>query len=236
MFHAFFRELRRTLRVITKTPVLSTIAVLSLALGVAVNATIWSVVHAFLLRPLPYPEADRIVMFWQNPTAQAQDDQAVAPANYFDWKESAESFSMIGAADFGSVNLTGIDQPEQLTISYIAPELLADLEPVPLEGRLFLPDEGGEGNRPVLLSNTLWRQRFTEAPDIVGQEITLDGARHTVVGVLPDSFDHLLGHVELWMAHDFRDQRDDRESTDLLVTGRLAPGVSRAQAQEEMGA
>lgn len=105
------RDLRQALRVILKTLVVTVITVVSLALGIAACTTIFSLVHSFLLRPLPYPDADRLMMVWENPLARADDSAPVAPANYFDWRQQAGSFESLIAASFDAANLTGIDRP-----------------------------------------------------------------------------------------------------------------------------
>ncbi len=235
MIGPLFRDLRQALRVIRKTPVVTAIAVVSLALGIAACATIFSLVNSFLLRPLPYPDADRLVMVWENPRAQADDSAPVAPANFFDWRERAGSFEELVAASFGSANLTGLERPAQLTVARVTPGFFRLVGTAPIRGRTFRDDEGGREDAPVAVINErLWRGRFGAAEDLVGREVILDGDSHTVVGVLPETFDFIVGSVDLWIAADFDPLREERGERTLVVTGRLRDGVSVAAAQAEM--
>ncbi len=232
-----YQELRRALRAIARTPGLSFVAILSLALGIAANTSIFSLAHSFLLRPLPYADADRLVVVWESQRSRFEDRQGAPPADYFDWREQASSFDALIAADFTSRTLTGTDSPEQLSVARVSPDFFAVLGSEPMRGRAFHPDEGRAGEAPVaVLSESLWRGRLGSADGIVGQDLTLDGEGHTVVGVMPEGFDFLLGTVDLWIASDFEEQRQDRAERSLVVTGRLKPGTSPAQAQAEMSA
>ncbi len=237
MFSTLYRELRHALRAIARTPGLSFIAILSLALGIAANTSIFSLAHSFLLRPLPYTDADRLVVVWESQRSRFEDRQGAPPADFFDWREQASSFDALIAADFTSKTLTGTDRPEQLSVARVSPGFFAALGSEPMHGRTFRPDEGKTGEAPVaVLSESLWRGRLGTADGVVGTDLTLDGEGHTVVGVMPEGFDFLLGTVDLWIASDFEEQRQERGERSLVVTGRLAPGISLDQAQAEMSA
>ncbi len=215
----------------------SAVAVLSLALGIAANTSIFSLAHSFLLRPLPYADAERLVMAWESQRSRTDDRQGVAPANFFDWREQTGAFDALIAADFTSVALTGTESPEQLSAARVSPDFFTVLGSEPLRGRGFGPDEGKTGEAPVaVLSESLWRGRLGASGGIVGTELTLDGRAHTVVGVMPEGFDFLLGTVDLWIASDFEAQRQERAERSLYVTGRLGTGVSIDQAQAEISA
>ncbi len=233
---ALYRDLRQALRAIARTPGLSFVAVLSLALGIAANTSIFSLAHAFLLRPLPYTETERLAVVWESQRSRTEDRQAATPANYFDWRQQAGSFDALIASDFTSMTLTGSGSPEQLSVARVSPDFFAVLGSEPMRGRAFLAEEGGAGEAPVaVVGETLWRRSLGGA-EVVGTDLTLDGRGHTVVGVMPESFDFLLGTVDLWIASDFEAQRMERAERSLVVTGRLKPGISLEQAQAEMSA
>ena len=235
MVGSFKKDLLLALRMIVKTPVVTIIAVVSLAVGVAANTTVFSLVHSWLLRPLPYPNAERLVMAWENPLLETGDQALVAPANFFDWRAQSTSFDAWIAWQYRPANLTGIERPEQLTIANVTPNYFSVLDAQPMLGRTFREDEGGAEDAPTLvMGETIWKTRFGSSPQIVGSTVTLDGRRYTVVGVMPETFDFLLGNVSMWIAADFRDQQFDREDHSLLVTARLTSGISLEAAQAEM--
>ncbi len=235
--NTLLRDVLYAFRMIVKTPVVTGIAIVSLAIGVAANTTIFSILNSWLLRPLPYPEADRMVMVWENELSEASDFEAVTPANFLDWKQQSTSFDALIAADFTTANLTSVDRPEQLTVADVTPNFFSLLGASPILGRTFLESEGGDEDAPVaVLSETLWRNRFGARSDILNTILTLDGSSVTVVGVMPETFDFLVGSVNLWQATDFENRRDDRTDHTLVVTARLKPGIVPSQAQSEMTA
>ncbi len=237
MLSAFYREVRHALRTIASTPGLSVVAVLSLALGIAANTSIFSLVHSFLLRPLPYADADRLAVVWESQRSRLEDRQGTTPGNFFDWREQAGSFDALIASDFSTATLTGSGNPEQLTVARVSPDFFSVLGSKPLRGRGFGADEGTAGEAPVaVISEALWRGRLGGTEDILGTDLMLDETGHAVVGVMPENFDFLLGTVDLWIASDFEELRDERTERSLVVAGRLKPGVSFDQAQAEMSA
>lgn len=237
MINTLRQDLTYAFRVILKTPAVTFIAVLSLAIAVGVNTSIFSVLNSWLLRPLPYPDAERLVMVWENDRNDSDDTDGATPANYFDWQEQSNSFEVLVAADFSIANLTGIERPKQLTVANVTPEFFSVLGADPIVGRTFRGDEGDAEDSPVVvIAESLWRDRFASDRSVSNQTITLDGRTHTVVGVMPETFDFLLGSVDLWIADTFASQRTDRTSHRLVVTGRLRAGVTPVQAQNEMTA
>ena len=192
MLKSLKQDILYALRMIVKTPVVTMIAVVSLAIGVAANTTVFSTVHSWLLRPLPYPDADRLVMVWHNDLLEEGDERLVTPADYFDWTEQATSLEDWMAWTYTTVNLTGIERPVQLTAASVTPNYFFLLEVSPKLGRAFQPDEGGAEDTPVaLMSETLWATRFGSDPGTVGSTVTLDGDRYTILGIIPETFDFL---------------------------------------------
>jgi len=220
-----------------KTPVVTTIAIVSLALGVAANTTIFAIVNQWLLRPLPYHESETLVMLWENNRNAADDQDLVSVGNYLDWRELASSFSSVFASELGVANLTGLDRPERVNTTRVTGNIFEELKAEPLLGRTFFPDEGGSEDEPVaIMGELLWRARFGADPNVVGKTVTLNGRSYTVVGVMPENFDWLFGNVGMWIADDFENRRNDREHRSILVNARLRPGVTPAAAQAEMSA
>jgi putative ABC transport system permease protein len=237
MLNSLRHDFWYALRMIRKTPIVSAIAVVSLAIGLAANTTVFGLLHTWLLRPLPYPDVERLVMVWENDLVDEDDTELATPANFFDWQTEAVSLTDWIAIQFTTANLTAIERPEQLTVATVTPNYFAALGARPLLGRTFQPDEGGAEDAPVTVMNeTLWRTRFGAAPDVIGSTVTLDGVRHTVIGIMPETFDFLWGNVSLWTATDLTDRRFDRATHDLIVTAWIEPGNTLQQTQAEMTA
>ena len=235
MINTLRQDLIYSIRMIVKTPVVTGIAVLSLAIAVAANTSIFSVLNSWLLRPLPYPDAERLVMVWENDRNDSDDSDGATVANYFDWREQSNSFEALIAAEFSSANLTGMERPEQLRVSHVTPDFLRVLAAEPLIGRTFREDEGGPEDTPVaVIGESLWRDRFAGDNAVLNQTMMLDGRAYTIVGVMPETFDFLVGSVKIWVADTFESRRTDRTVHTLVVTGRLRGGVTPAQAQNEM--
>ncbi len=231
------RDVSYSFRMISKSPVVSVIAVISLALGIAANVSVFSLMNSWLLRPLPYPDADRLVMVYENNRNELGRQRGVTAANYFDWKEQSSSFDEWVAASYEQANLTGIDTPEQLRVARVTPNFFDMLGSETLVGRTFTLDEGGpDDDRVAVMGETVWRNQYGADEGIVGDTIILDGQPLTVVGVMPETFDFVLGDVSLWVADDATARRDDRTSHGYQVTGRLAEGVTLEQARADMEA
>ena len=229
------QDLIYSIRMIAKTPVVTGTAVLSLAIAVAANTSIFSVLNSWMLRPLPYPDAERLVMVWENDRNDSDDTDGASVANYFDWRDQSNSFEALIAAEFSSANLTGIERPEQLRVSNVTPDFLRVLAADPLIGRIFRDDEGGPEDAPVaVIGESLWRDRFDGDNAVLNQTMTLDGRAHTIIGVMPETFDFLVGSVKVWIADTFESRRTDRTGHTLVVTGRLRGGVTPDQVQNEM--
>ena len=161
MLNTVRKDLVYAFRMIARTPIVAGVAILSLAIGVSANTTVFAVLHSWLLRPLPYADADRIIMVWENYRFDSDETQGVAPANYFSWREESTSVNEWMAQDFETMNLTGVDRPEQLTATLVTPNFFSVLRATPLLGRTFSPDEGGAGSpNVVVMGETLWRNRF----------------------------------------------------------------------------
>jgi len=243
------QDVRYALRLLRKTPGFTAAAIGTLALGMGANVAIFSLIDGVLLRPLPYPAADRLVSIWEwNPPRAGRSGQptgppvrsVVAPANLVDYKREARSFSVLaGFARVTSV-VTGRGTPERVLAEQITDGYFEALATRPAIGRMFAPEDYAEGRHVAIISDALWRQRFGSDPLVVGQTIEIDGFVTEVVGVLPPDFrsptDERLGDQVKFlqpfvMRPDLIDNRDDHE---LEVVGRLKDGVSAAAARQEM--
>jgi putative ABC transport system permease protein len=240
------QDLRFAARMLRKNPGFTVVALLALVLGIASTTVIFSVVDAVLLRPLPYPEADRILYFSQTVRTEAHARDASSPANFRDWQEQNGVFTHMAAARGTQGNLADGDRPERLRITTTTASLFDVFNVTPLLGRRLLPSDESPGNaRVVVLSHALWQRRFGSDQNIIGRDIQLNGEPHTVVGVMPAEFAP-DGYGELWQAspwsippHTLRPTQDPRELRDsnyLNVWARLKPGVTLQQAQTEMNA
>jgi putative ABC transport system permease protein len=236
------QDLRYAWRSLRRTPVVTATAILTLALGVGASTAVFSVVHAVLLRPLPYPEASRLVeLFESNPKAGFQSMRASA-LNYLSWVERSKSFEAIAAFGSTALTLTDDGDPELVGGSFVTASLFDVLGVPPIVGRTLGPeDEQRASSRTVVLSESLWRRRFSSDPHIVGRSITLDGQRYEVVGIMPRTFREVgraqataiaAGQIFLPMAIDRTGE--NRANHTLRVVGRLRRGVPLEQARNEM--
>lgn len=236
------QDLRHALRGWVRRPALAALAVTVVALGVGAATAMFSVLDTLLLRALPYEGAERIVTIWEENAESGIERDDVAPGNFLDWREQADSFEAIAALDPRSLDLTGTERPEVLFSARVTEGFFQALGTRALHGRTFVPDDfRAGGNKVVVLSHSLWQRRFGADPDLVGQALPLDGEPYMVIGILPRSFEpHLLptvGDREAWIPYVFGDwEEHERGSRWWNVVARLRPGVSLAAARAEMDA
>ena len=233
----FLQELRYGWRVLVRSPGFTAIAVLTLALGIGANTAIFSLVHAILLEPLPFPSSNRLVMLWETDPNRQVTRGIVAPAELLDWQRQARSFESLGALRTWFYNLTGGAEPEQVWGMSVTPNFFDVLKISPSVGRFFVPSEGTPGHEQVVvLSHALWMRRFGGDPSVPGRTLTIDGKPYTIIGVLPAGFS-LYGTsrpFDIWMPFAWNPAQLKRGAHSVIVMGRLAPGVTVAQAQAEM--
>jgi len=220
------------LRWLRKNPGFTVLAVLMLAAGIGVNTAMFSVVNAVLLRPLPYPEADRIVLM--NESGREIQNRQVSYPNFVDWRARNQSFEAMSTYRGWSVNITGTDKPENLIARMVTSDYLKVMRATPMLGRDFTADDDKPGAAPVtLISYGFWQQRFAGDPNIIGKQILLDDDPHTVIGVLPESFQH-QGPPPLWVLMGPQDWKARDVRTGGNVIARLKPGVTIEQARADM--
>jgi len=232
------QDLRYALRQLRKSPGFAAIAIITLALGIGANTAIFSVVNAVLLRPLPYANADQLVMLWEQNPHRGWFENIISGDNFHDWQKQNQVFSGMAAFESGSFNISGNHRPEEVAAERVSANLFSVLGVQPFRGRLFLPEENRQEKAAVILSYGLWQQRYGGDPNLVGKQISLNGESHPVVGILPPSFSDdyssfLDAHSQLWLSG-IEPFDPGRESHECKAIARLKPGVSLAQAQANM--
>jgi len=225
------RDVRYGLRLLRRNIGFTAVAVMALAVGIAANTAIFSVVYATLLAPLPYPDPDRIVMVWSRIQGFRN---STATADYLDWKSQSKAFQSLSAWTGRSVNLATGERPEQVQASSTTPGWIGTIGFTMLLGRDFTPEEGIPGkDQVVILSHKLWQERFGGDRNLVGQTIRLDGQPYTVVRVIaPGPADRVQNKLYVPLA--FKPEQINHDFHYLLVMGRLKPGVTLAQANADM--
>jgi predicted permease len=233
------QDVRYALRTLTRRPGFAVVTVMTLALGIGANATIFSAVRAVLLRPLPFPEPDRLIQVSaasvKNPTAVGG---TASPPDFVDWRRDNRSFAEMAAISPGSYALTGEGAAEQLTGANVTGGFFTVLDVPALYGRtLQLDDERAGAEDVVVIGHGLWSRRFGGQPGLVGRTITLDGTAYRVVGVMPRSFAYPL-RADVWIPLRFseRDLATQRGAHYLDVIGRLRRDISVDQARSDMDA
>ncbi len=226
-------DLRVAGRQLRRAPAVSLVAVLTLALGIGATTAIFSVVHAVLLRPPPFPQPERVVFVWEGDLDRRGD---VSAGNFADWREDSRAFTALAAARAGSFNLAAGPSPVRVPGLRATAAFWRVFAVAPALGRPFGPEEDRPGAPPtVVLSHELWARRFAADPGLVGRRVRIDGAPATVVGVMPPGFDPTGDGAELWVPMAFTAERlATYDEHTYQVVGRLAPGVDRARAQAEL--
>jgi putative ABC transport system permease protein len=236
-------DLRLALRLCLRHPLLSLAAIGSLALGIGANTAIFTVLNGSVLRPLPYAEPDRLVVAWE--TRADTPRRSVAPANFLDWRREATGFSGLAAFDDFTATLTGIGEAQRIHAVSASGNFFEVLGVQAQIGRVLTADDDRPGAAKVaVLTDGLWHAQFGGSGAVLGTTITLNGVPHTIVGVLPRSFDmQMVAGGEVWMTGDRGIPRSFpfpgditavRDSHILAVIGRLKTGVTREQAQAQL--
>jgi putative ABC transport system permease protein len=230
-------DLRFALRGLRRTPAFATIAVTVLLLGTGANTALFSVISAVLLRPLPYPDGNRLVRIWTAMPTKGYPRSGSALPDYRMWREVSHSFEEMGASHNTAYNLTGVDAAERLLATRMTASMWRVLRPRPLLGTLFSADaEQWDRRQVAVLSEGLWRRRFGADPSILGRTIQLSGESFAVIGVLPGSFQYPDSGTALWtpIAYAPGDAMDSRENHFVDVIGRLKPGMTVTEAQADL--
>ena len=228
------------LRSLIKKPLFSAVAVLTLALGIGANTAIFTVVNAVLLRPLAYPDSERLMMLWTYNPRQGFDKDVATYPNFDDWRKASQTFERISGYTGPSFALTGLGDPAQIRGAAVTHEFFETMGVRPVHGRTFTAADGAPGaGQTAVVSHGFWLNRLGGDRAVTGRKITLNGAAYEVIGVMPESFAHPQD-AEVWTPMTptgvYGPLFTQRGSFWLTVIGRLKPGVTRAAAQSEMDA
>lgn len=224
------RDLRVGVRSLSKSPLFTGIATAIVALGIGANCAMFSLIDAVLLRPLPFPDAQRIVVVWEKPPHEDRHNP-VSPVNYLDWRERTHSFDAIAAVSSFPLNLSGAGEPRAVDGAMVAADFFRVLGVTPLLGRTFnMSEDVPNGPNLAVLSYALWRGQFGGDRSILGRTIRLHDRAYTVVGVMPDGFDLPYLHADIWVPAGMTRGMAKDTGRYLTVIARLKPGVSLQQA------
>jgi predicted permease len=226
------QDVHYAVRALRRSPAFSVVAILTLALGIGVNTAVFTVVNTVLLRPLPFPESQRLALVSYDYPSPFLAYPGLVDAHYLEYRRAAKAFDGLASFNQVDVALTNAGDPVRLRGANITPELTRVLRVPPVIGRGFLPSDAGPGAQPVvIIGDGLWHERFGGDSRIVGQTIMLERRPHRVIGIMPRGFDFPYD-AQLWLPLEV--QLDPHNSSIRPVVGRLAAGVSRQQALAEL--
>ncbi|MFC1640094.1 ABC transporter permease [Gemmatimonadota bacterium] len=233
LFSSILQDVRFAARSFRKTPGLTCIVIVTLALGIGANAAVLPFLYGILIKPLPFEEPDRLTVLFENAPGFTRASPSFP--NYVDWRDRSATFEDMGAYWRTSNTLSGYGDPERLSGCLVSFSLFDVLRVRPAHGRAFLPEDDVVGSPPtVLLSHGLWTRRFGADPDLVGQSLLLDGEPHTVIGVMPAGY-RFPDQADYWIPYR-RSPTASRGGGAASVIGRLNPETTFEMAQNEMSA
>ena len=232
-FETMIQDIRYALRSSLRRPAFSILVVLTLGVGIGANSAMFSIVNSVLIQPLPYERSEELVYIFG--AFKGGEQASISPADFLDYRERQTLFSSLAARTvFGTAVISGGDRPERVPASIATANFFSTLGIQPFLGRAFRADEEQGTHEVAIISHELWQQRFGAAPSVVGSSVTIDGRPHIIVGVLPPLVDGAI-NVQVWRPVPFgTDETTVRRFHFLRGLGRLAPGVTVAQAQREM--
>ncbi len=237
---SLLRDLRYSIRALARTPLFAAIAILVMALGIGANVALFTIVRSVLIKPLPFPDADRLIRLYERTPDDQYQWNDCAPGVFAEWQRLNQSFTGLALWSDARYNLSGAAQqlPESVRAATFSWNMLPVLGVQPALGRNFLPSEDSPSANPtVLLSWGLWKRRYGGDPSIVNQSILLDGKSYTVIGVMPAWFSYPDSAIQLWTPTYYNKSAQEMKSLDLhefRVIGRLNPGVTLNQAVTEL--
>ena len=228
-----WQDVRYGLRMLAKKPGFSALTVLILALGIGANTAIFSVVNAVLLRPLPFRDADGLVMVFEK---TGGDRDTMSYPNFLDYREQNNVFESLSAFNVQSVNLTGVERPDRVRGGFVSASFFQMLDVQPATGRTFAPREDEPGaERVAVVNHDLWQRRFGADPNLVGKVLILNGEPFTIIGIMPAGFRFPIDEIEIWLPiQTYPNYKPERASYDTPVVGRLKKGITLNAAQSEM--
>jgi putative ABC transport system permease protein len=235
------QDIRYALRMLLKRPGFAGIVVLTLALGIGANTTIFSAIDAVLLNPLPYKDPERLMVVWETNKQlgpELWDRNEVTIGNFRDWRSRNQVFEQLGSLFYTDMILTGAGEPERIKSCVVTTNFFQALGVQPLLGRSFLPEAETPGSPfTVIISHQLWQRLFNSDTSVINKSLTLNGHTVALIGVMPPAFELQFPtrvHVDMWVPMIIGEGDLDRSNSFLYALGRLKKGVSREQAQSEM--
>jgi putative ABC transport system permease protein len=233
----FLADVRLSTRSLLKNRGFLVVVILSLALGIAANSTIFSVLNALLYRPLPYPDPGRLVVIWQAEHSKPNVRQAPPIAETVDWKKQNHVFEDICLSSGNdAIVVTGLGEPRPLRTQYVTPNFFSMLGVKPVLGRVFQGEEAQDRVQSIVISTPFWQRQYHSDPQVLGKSVTIEGIVSTIVGVIPAGFSPFFGRpIDLWQPINPENTRySGRIDHWLMPVARLKPGTTMEQAQQEM--
>ena len=229
------KDVRYGIRSLLKQPAFTAIAVITLALGIAGNTVIFSAVNSLLVKPLAFPELDRMVAIWEARLSQGVERNEVTMADYLDWRKQNQTFEQMGLYRWWSANLTGVEPPERIQGFLVSTNFLDVTGVKPFIGRAFSAEEDQPGKDAVVILNYgLWQRRFGGDANIVSKTVSLNGVKRTIIGVLPKEFNYPSGMDVMAPLALTPELASNRDNHTYYVLGRLKQNVSLPLAQTDL--
>ena len=229
------KDVRYGIRSLLKQPAFTAIAVITLALGIAGNTVIFSAVNSLLVKPLAFPELDRMVAIWEARLSQGVERNEVTMADYLDWRKQNQTFEQMGLYRWWSANLTGVEPPERIQGFLVSTNFLDVTGVKPFIGRAFSAEEDQPGKDAVVILNYgLWQRRFGGDANIVNKTVSLNGVKRTIIGVLPKEFNYPSGMDVMAPLALTPELASNRDNHTYYVLGRLKQNVSLPLAQTDL--
>jgi predicted permease len=234
----FAQDLRYSLRMMSQNPGFTAVAVLTLALGIGANTAMFSAVDAMLIRSLPYLDASRLVMIWDDTGQIGESKYFSSPAEWYEWRRHNTVFTDIAASQPENLTFSGDGEPEELPGRKVTANLWTVLGVKPLLGRVFTEEEDTRGVRVAVISYSLWQRRFGASPGVLGRKIMLNDSPYEVIGVMPREFYFMPSRdIDVWIPTSFSPRMLRAFYWhDVHCVARLKPGVTPQQAGESMAA
>ncbi len=227
-------QIHKIAKGLIKTPLVTVACVLALGLALGATTLVYSVVDGVLLKTLPFRDPDRLVVVWETNARRGRFENVAAPANFLHWQDASRSIRLAAVGSTFRATLGQPGPPEEVPMQSVSGRLFEIVGVDAAAGRTFTPEEDRPGNDVTLISHRLWQRRFGGDAAVVGRRVQISGESRTIVGVMPAGFSLLDPTVDAWRPMGFDERARTPRGRSLVVIGRLAPGVSLAQAQGEM--
>ncbi|HWW83134.1 MAG TPA: ABC transporter permease [Vicinamibacterales bacterium] len=228
-------DIRFAVRMLTRSPGFAAAVIVIMALGIGANSAVFTALDQAVVRSLPYRDADRLTMVWEDFSAIGGAKSRVSPRTFLDWKERVQTFDDLAAYGLDARNLSGSGTPEEISAIRVTSNLIPLLGVSPLVGRTFTKEEEGPETRAVVISYRLWSRKFNRDRAVIGKQVLLNEVPYEVIGVMPPGFDYPSRLTEIWLPFGLSpDLLERRNSHFLRVLGRLKAGVEIGRAQAEL--